>query len=267
MSSARRALPLLAAVLALAGVGAMRPGAETGACAQGTAVVPRADCDRAGGATTLEACAATTQSFLTVGARPSGRGVRFAFTRRVARPVRIDVFQSSAGTQVIGQRLVARFANRRRGFWWSGRSQRGRRAVRDGVLFARFVMRDERGRVDTRRLALSRFRGRFRVRRDFYRRTSCGTLTSFKLRAPVFGGSRRRALGIAFRLVRAGTVAVEVRRAGRVVRRYRATPRSARATHRLILPVGRLRRGLYEVRMRYTGDRGSFVASLYAQRL
>jgi hypothetical protein len=185
----------------------------------------------------------------------------------VNRPVRIDVFQTSAGRQVITERLIARFSNRRRGFRWSGRAQRGRRAVRDGVLFARFVIRDERGRVDTRRITLSRYRGRFRPRREFYRRTSCGTLTSFKLTRPVFGGPRRRALGIAFRLARAGTVTVDVRRAGRLVRRYRATARAARTTHRLILPAGRMRRGLYEIQVRYAGDRGSLAASLYAQRL
>src|SRR5690606_32237232 len=117
--------------------------------------------------------------------------------------------------------------------------------VRDGVYFARFRIRDERGRVDERRVALARVNGRFRLRRAFYRRASCATLTAFKLERPVFGGRTSRALGIAFRLRRAGRVAVEVRRRGRVVRRFRATTRRARLTHRLRLPAERLRRGTY----------------------
>ena len=266
-----RLVPLLAALLTVVAVGVLRPGAETGACAQGSPVVPRVDCDAAPGSAgapaTLEACAATTQSFRTVAARPRGRGVRFSFTRRVNRPVRVDVFQTSAGRRVLGERLVARFSGRRRGFTWSGRSQRRRARITDGVFFARLSIRDERGRVDSRRIALVRSKGRFRARRAFYRRISCGTLTSFKLSRPVFGGARRRALGVAFRLVRAGTVTVEVRRGRRVVRRFAATPRAARRTHRLRIAAGRLPRGMYEVRLLYAGDRGSLTASLVAQRL
>jgi hypothetical protein len=267
MRRARHVLSLVAVAAAVTGVGVLRPGGESGACAQaGGPVVPRADCG-ASVAQTLEACAATTQSFRTVAARPTGRGLRFAFTRRVARPVRIDVFQTAVGRRVVGQRLVARFSGRQQGFRWSGRSQRRRPALRDGVLFARFTIRDERGRLDERRLAFVRAQGRFRPRPEFYRRTSCGTLTSFKLERPVFGGPRNRALGIAFRLARAGTVTVEVRRAGKVVRRFRATQRRARRTHRLRLASERLRRGTYEVRLTYAGDQGSLRASLFAQRL
>jgi hypothetical protein len=139
--------------------------------------------------------------------------------------------------------------------------------VADGVLFARLRIRDERDRLDERRVVLVRSAGRFRVRPDFYRRTSCATLTSFKLERPVFGGVSGRALGIAFRLARAGTVTVEVRRAGRLVRRFEATERRARLTHRLRLAPERLARGTYEIRLVYKGDQSSLVAALYAQRL
>jgi hypothetical protein len=263
----RRALPLAAVTVAVAGVAALQPGIETGACAQGPAVVPRADCDAAGVATTAASCAATTESFRSVRVRPRGRGLRLSFSRRVARPVTIDVFQTSVGRRVIGQRLVARFTNRRAGVRWSGARQRRRLRVRDGVLFVRFRMRDERGRLDERRVTLARSEGRFRLRRDFYRRTSCATLTSFKLVRPVFGGRSNRALGIAFRLARPGTVRVEVRRAGRLVRRFRTTSRRARVTHRLRLAPERLRRGTYEIRLVYAGDQSSLTARLYAQRL
>ena len=261
----RRVLSLAAVTLAVAGAAVMAPGQETGACAQGDAVVPRADCDAA--PTTLQSCAAVTESFRTVGVRPAGRGLRLTFTRRVARPVTIDVFQVSAGRRILGQRLVARFRGRQSGVRWSGRRQAGRPAVRDGVLFVRFRIRDERGRLDERRVALARSGGRFRLRPDFYRRTSCATLTSFKLARPVFGGRSNRALAIAFRLRQAGTVGIEVRRGGRVVRRFRATSRRARVTHRLRLAAARLPRGTYEIRLLYRGAQGSLTARLISQRL
>ena len=265
----RRAIPLLAVLLAFTGVATLRPGEETGACAQGDAVVPRADCEApgAGGAQTLESCAATTQSFRSVAVRRSGRGLRFSFTRRVNRPVRVDVFQVSSGRTVLGQRLVARFTRRTQAFRWSGRRARRGKRLTDGLFFARFTIRDERGRLDERRVALVRRNGRFALRRDFYRRTSCATLTSYKLERPAFGGRRNRALGISFRLAREGKVRVEVRRAGRVVRRLPARTRRANLTHRLRLRSEDLRRGTYEVRLIFVGDQGSLQATLFAQRL
>jgi hypothetical protein len=268
----RRLVPLAAVAVAVAGVAGLRPGVETGACAQGDPVVPRVDCESAGSGAgggvpqTLERCAATTQSFRSVGVRRSGRGLRLAFSRRVDRPVRVDVFQVSSGRTVLGQRLVARFADRRGPFRWSGRA-RARRSVTDGVFFARFAIRDERGRPDTRRVALVRRGGRFAVRRDFARRDSCATLRSFKLERPAFGGRRNRALGISFRLARAGRVSVEVRRGGRVVRRFATRTRPAGVTHRLRLASERLRRGTYEVRLTYAGDQASLRVALFSQRV
>ena len=248
-------------MLVFAGVATFRPGAETGACAQ-DAVVPRADCSESSRAPqTLERCAATTQSFRSVSVGPRRRGLRFAFTRRVNRPVNVDVFQVSAGRRVVGERRVARFARRTGAFSWSGR--RGS----DGLYFARFTIRDARGRLDERRVALVRSKGRFRLRPEFYRRTSCATLTSFKLERPAFGGSRNRAVGIAFRLAREGRVSVEVARGSVVVKRFGPQTRRAGVTHRLRLAPEGLRRGTYRIRLRYTGDRGSLAASLFVQRL
>jgi len=93
------------------------------------------------------------------------------------------------------------------------------------------------------------------------------TMTSFKLERPAFGGRRNRALGIAFRVARQGQVRVEVRRAGRVVRRFPARTRRANVTHRLRLGAEGLPRGTYEVRLIYVGDQGSLTAALFAQRL
>lgn len=255
-------------VLALAVGFVLRPAGPppTGACAQTTdAVAPRIDCEREALQAT-ESCAATTTSFRSVRARPAGRGLRFTFRRRVNRPVRIDVFRVSTPRRVLGQRLVARFSGRPSGVRWNGRSRRGGRPG-NGTYFARFTIRDAKGRLDVRRVALVRRGGRFRSAPPFYRRTSCATLTSFKLERPAFGGSRNRALGIAFRLARTGRVTVEVRRRGRLVRRFAATTRRAGLTHRLRLRAERLPRGRYEIRLRYAGDQSSLRASLFAQRL
>lgn len=259
----QRALPLLAVAALLAGGIALRPGAETGACAaEGGAVVPRNDCG-AQAATSPQACAASTEGFRTVRARPRGRGVDLSFSRRVDRPVQVDVFQVATGRTVVKERLVARFTKRTSTVRWNGRAQRGRRAVRDGLLFARFRLRDERGRTDERRVTLRRASGRFTVRPDFYRRASCGSLTAFKLERAAF----TRSLGIAYRLASPGSVTVEVRRGGRVVRRYAATRRAARRTYRVRFAGARAARGLYEIRLSYRSDQGSLTASLYAQRL
>ena len=261
-SRVRRLAPVLAAVLAVTGVSVLRPGAETGACAQeGAAVVARNDCSSAKVAQTREQCAAATQSFRSVAARPRGRGLRLSFVRLVSRPVAIDVFQVSAGRRVLGQRRVARFGGRSGAVTWSG--ARGS----DGLYFARFTIRTAAGRRDEQRVALVRRNGRFARRPAFYRRTSCATLTSFKLERPAFGGSRNRALGIAFRLAREGRVTVEVARGGTIVKRFGPQTRRAGVTHRLRLAPEGLRRGTYRVRLRYAGDQGSLAASLFAQRL
>jgi hypothetical protein len=256
----RRAAPVLAAILAATAVIALRPGAESGACAQ-EAVAPRADCESTSAKQTLEQCAATTQSFRSVTVRPRGRGLRISFVRRVNRPVDVDVFQVSAARRVVGQRRVAGFDDRRGAFTWTGR--RGS----DGLYFVRFTVSDEKGRRDEARVALVRRNGRFRLRPAFYRRTSCATLTSFKLERPAFGGRQNRALGIAFRLARAGRVTVEIARGGRIIRRFGPATRVAGKTHRLRLTPERLARGTYQVRLRYSGDQGSLTASLFAQRL
>ena len=83
----------------------------------------------------------------------------------------------------------------------------------------------------------------------------------------MFGGRAGRALGISFRLARAGTVTIEVLRGRRVVRRLGTQARTANVTHRLQLPARGLRRGRYVVRLRYSGDQATLRAALTAQRL
>ena len=89
-------------------------------------LLPAADAAaRAGGA----ACAASA-GFRSVSVRPRGRGLRFGFRRRGSRGVTVDVFQSSIGRRVLGNRRIARFTGRRKAFTWRGRRRAERAAVR-----------------------------------------------------------------------------------------------------------------------------------------
>jgi hypothetical protein len=196
-----------------------------------------------------------------------GRGTRFTFRRRVRERVTVDVFQTSVGRRVIGERLVARHRNRTRSFTWDGRANRPSRRVTDGYYFARYTMRLPNGARDVRRVTLRRARGRWSVRPAFYRRESCGLVASYKLVRPVFGGRTNRSLGISFRLTRSANVSVVVLRGRRVVARFRAGSRRAGRTYRLRFDSER--RGRSDYRVRLTATRGSqrVVSTLTSRRL
>jgi hypothetical protein len=194
------------------------------------------------------ACASSA-GFRSVRTTPVSRGrrVRLAFARRVASPVRVDVFQVSRGRRVLGERRVASFPGRLRTFTWDGTGNDGK-PISDGVFFVRYRVKGARTRTDFRRATLVRRKGRFRVRPTYYRPDSCGLLASAKLERPAFGGRTNRPLRVAFRVSRRADVTVTVRRGKRVVRTIRTRGRAARRTHRLRIagrPVAR--RGLYRV--------------------
>ena len=212
-------------------------------------------------------CSART-GIVSAGARGTGRrgGVRFDFRRRAQQPVTVDVFRQSRGRRIVGERLVRRFSNRTKGFTWNGRDRKGRR-VGNGFYFARFQMKTSRA-IDTVRVTLGRSAGRFGPRRSFYRRDSCGTVGKFKLSRPVFGGTRTRPLGIAFRLNQAARVQVTVtNRRERTVRRYSARNLAAGRTQRLSLPARGLARGDYRVKLSITRGGRTTTQTLTAHRL
>jgi hypothetical protein len=211
-------------------------------------VEPRERCDDA-----PAACVATS-GFKSVSVRARGRGLRIAFERARSRRVRVDVFQHSAGRRLLGNRRVASF---RRAVRW-----RGRRGS-DGLYSVRFTMKLPRGLKDVRRVALVRRGGRFSVRPAFYRRASCGALSSFKLERPAFA---RRGLGIAFRLGAPARVSVVVRRRGKTVRTFEPRRGVAERTYRLRLRARR--RGDYVVRLSARLESGRVVrAKLTSRRL
>ena len=160
---------------------------------------------------------AFASGFRAVTVTPRGGRVRFCFDRRQDRPVDVDVFQVSAGRRVLSERLIARFRNRTRAFTWNGRERPSGTAVRSGALFVRYTMRLAGGEKDVRRKVLEKRGGRYRQERDFYRREGCGLLRSYKLERPVFGGPRRRSLGVAFRLTDPARVTIRVLRGKRTV--------------------------------------------------
>lgn len=208
--------------------------------------------------------------FRSVAARPRGRGATLAFSRRVRRPVTVDVFQTSRGRTVLPERLIARFSRRTSSVSWNGRANRRGRRVTDGVYIVRWVMRyTERGRArtDVRRVVLRRSGGRFRLQAPHYRKASCGLLESFKLERPVFGGPRNRDLLVAFRLSKAATVRVEVLRGTRVVRRLTSGRRQPGRTVRLRFPAKTARRGEYRVRLTVTQGSQRIVSTLTSRRL
>lgn len=245
-------LRFLFLLLAFAGAAAAAPGAGAQDVCP-SQVDPRERCDDEGGAA---ACVATS-GFKSVSARARGRGLRLGFTRRRARRVTVDVFQHSAGRRVLGNRRVARFTGRRMAVVWGGR--RGSA----GLYSARFTMKLPAGLRDVRRVALRRAGGRFTRRPSFYRRASCGAVTSFKLERPAFA---RRGLGIAFRLGAPARVTVTVRRRGKTVRRFKARAGVADRTYRLRLRSAR--RGDHVVRLIARQASGRVVrAKLTSRRL
>ena len=210
----------------------------------------------------VEARCTVRSGFRSVSAVARGRGLRFAFRRRLARRVNVDLFREASGRRIATKR-VAFFRQRTRSFTW-----RPRRRLADGPYFARFVMPMPNNRVDIRRVALQRTRGRFRVRPAFYRRQGCGLLGSFKLGGSVFGGRNNRALGIAFVLNRRARVFVQILRGNRVVKRFAPFEQGADLTPKhLKLPARGLPRGDYRVRLQVVRPGETVTQTLTARRL
>jgi len=240
------------------------PAGPTGPAGPNTPGTPGTPPGGGGGGIGTPACTPTA-AFRTVSARASGRrGLRFAFTRRGSGAVRVDLFQSSIGRRIVGNRLIARFSGRTKSFSWAGRA----RKLRDGVLFARLSVRAPSGKTDVRRITLQRRGGRFRALPAFYRRASCGAISSFKLERPVFGGRTNLAIDASYRLTEGGRVTVDLLRGSRPVRRLsRAADRRGGRTYRVRIPAEGLRRGAHRVLVQVTRGGRTTTAVLTARRL
>ena len=133
---------------------------------------------------------------------------------------------------------MARFDRKARGFRWNGRG----RQVRDGYYIVRFAVRAPNGATDFRRVAFRRANGRFRSLPAYFRGKQCALVQTYKLERPVFGGTKRRGLGIAFRLGRLARVTVTVTRKGKRVKRFKRGANAGR-TYRLRLGAKGRKRG------------------------
>ena len=221
--------------------------------------------DRRAAARPRGACAATA-GFKSVSVTPRARGLRFGFVRRQPdRPVTVDVFRVSQNGRVLDQRRVARFTNRRKAFTWNGRSK-GRWPAR-GYYFARLAVPTSGGRSERRRATLEKTGGRFARRPAFALRERCGTLQSFKLVRPVFGGRTGTPLSASYRLGRRARVSVRITRGSTTVRRYKAATRAANRTYRLKVPARALRRGEYRVRIAVVRGRRTTRGAITGRRL
>jgi hypothetical protein len=200
--------------------------------------------------------------------RRRGRGVTLGFRRAAgASTVAVDLFQTSIGRRVIGERLVARYTGRRGPLTFNRRTDRRGRRLRDGIYFARFRARDALGLPDVRRVVLRRSRGRWSPRPAFDRVDSCGLLSSFKLERPVFGGTTRRGLRMTYRLSAPATVRVDILRGRRVVKRIASVSRRGGVTFRTSIDRALRRRGDYRVRITVRRGTRTVVQTLTSRRL
>ncbi|HEX8122507.1 MAG TPA: immune inhibitor A domain-containing protein [Solirubrobacteraceae bacterium] len=208
-------------------------------------VTPAGESGSKGGGPT--ACKATAGQFKRAPRlKRARRGVRFTLApRSKAQRFRVDVFEVSKPKRVIGQRLVARFRNRKRSFTWNGRGQGDRRLV-DGLYVVRVVARTGQ-RTESRRIALVRSKARFRVRRAFDVRSTCGIIRAFRATLPVLGGRTERPLDVRYRLGAKSRVSIAIVRGKKVVRRLRTTTRSAGRTYKVRLTALKLPKGELKV--------------------
>jgi hypothetical protein len=238
-----------------------KPADGPGVLPRGKAGIP-ANASTRGGA---PACVATS-TIKSLRARGAGRGLRVSVD--ATAPVTVDLFRQSVGRRVIGERLVQRKRGVRGAVRLGARDRRGRR-LGNGYYVARVSTRLPTGQVDARRVALVRRGGRFKVRKAYETRASCGLIRSAKLERPVFGGRTNRALNVGFRLGDEARVSVVIRRAGRVVRRFAERSFRGGTLHRLRATVkrGTFPRGRYTVTITARAGDQTVVRRLTAQRL
>ncbi|HEX8084131.1 MAG TPA: hypothetical protein VF529_07545 [Solirubrobacteraceae bacterium] len=243
-----------------------RGGKQPGTPEFPVSIVKGVENERAASVTAAGGCASST-AFEDVRVRPRGRGLAFSFRRRGSARVTVDLFRASRGRRV-GDRRVKRFAGTTGSFRWNGRrGGRGRR-VRDGFYHARFTTTTPSGGRDVRRVALRRRGGKWRLRPQFYRRTPCQLVETFKLSRPVFGGVRGTGLGVTFRLNQQANVEITARQRGRVVARIPGRSYIAGRTIRLRFSAPRIpRRGDVKVTMVATRAGRTTTQSLVARKL
>lgn len=187
-------------------------------------------------------------------------GAVLRFRKRLARPIRIDIYQHSNRRKIYNGRLIARFNNPARRVRWDGlatRHAKGRKAT-DGFYVVLYTMRLGRGRgIDFRRRTLRRKGGSYRRRGVTSSRLDCTRLRSVRLRRPVFGGTDRVPLRLSFKLRQSVSLRFGLVRKGRLVRtRELGRPLVGRRRLVFVQPRG-LPRGNYFVILATENDDGT----------
>jgi len=192
--------------------------------------------------------------FRSAAIRPRGRGLRFAFSRALALPVRAEVFRV-AGRTTFRPRRIASFV-RTGSFTYAPR-----RALPNGVYFAQLTAREPTGRADRRTVAFRVRGGRVTLLPAFTRRLGCRLLRDVALGGPAFGTT----MSVGLRVGDRALVTVELRRGRRLVRTVRRTIAGGRFA-RISVPGRNLAPGSYTVRVRARAGSRSALTSLRALR-
>jgi hypothetical protein len=127
------------------------------------------------GATTSTPACTNADGFKSVGVKRKGKGLRISFKRKVKHRVTVAIYQTSKGRHVNKKaKRVARF-RRARSFVWNGRKTGGKKKrVARGVYFARFSIKDAKGKTDVRRVVVAkRKNGTFHKRGKFILEHHC----------------------------------------------------------------------------------------------
>ncbi|MCW2783275.1 MAG: hypothetical protein JWR35_3724, partial [Marmoricola sp.] len=200
-------------------------------------------------------------------ARGNRRQVRLTLPH-TKRGLTVEVFQDSHGRRIYRDRLVARFTGRKGSFTWNGRSNRRGRAVTDGYYFVRIRGRGGlAGDGLLARTVMHRAGGKWRLRPDHYLVGRCGILRFFKLESPVWGGTRNRSLGIAYRTSSKARVNVLVYRGKKLVRAFRGRQARANHTYRLSVTTKGKRRGDYRVVLSGVAGKNRVVVRLVSRKI
>jgi hypothetical protein len=199
------------------------------------------------------ACASAA-GFRSTAVTPKGKTVTFGVDRREQQPFTVDVFQQSQGSTVVKERLIQRFANKTEGFSWNG-TDRKKRKLKDGNYFIRFTMKLTNGQKDIRRATLTRKGGKFKTAPDFYQRIDCGIFKSLKLTSSVFGGKKKVALGIAYKLeVPVKSVKIQVKVGSKTIKTFTGKGVQGK-TNRFSIPAKSVKKNKV-VKVIVTPDRG-----------
>jgi hypothetical protein len=204
------------------------------------------------------ACARTT-AFDRIDLTTRGRRLDFKVQRRGSARIRLDVFRVTRGSRVVREQ-VADTTRKGNSFSFSlGK------ALRPGYYVARLRTATQGQTSDVRHFGLRLTRKGFARQASIQEHVSCQLIEEAELGRPVFGGTTNEALGISFKTNDHAKVSVEIRRAGKVVKRFAAKSYLGKKLHRLQFKARA--RGLYTVIIKATAGGRSHTTALGARRI